>query len=630
MRKDSGHLIDTGMLNPFMGSVVSDPWRPAGVDVLTIHAEAFDRCCQAVDFVQKARQSTSLIIHGEAGSGKTHLMARLRSYLEKLPLVFVSISLQTAPQMIWRHLRRCLIDDLLRPGDQGQTQFDKVVIRRSVDRLFQSESLLSQVQMDHDFFCVLNLLLQGSFRRETRAWLRGDSLTETDLAKINLPALTEEEEDPEDKARRVVLSLANLFGPEVGLVFCFDQVEALQNRPGEKAGLFAFGKMVRALHDGTGNALLISCIQSSFVDPLYDSVDQADQDRLARYGKFTLLPLQYDQAVALISARLNALSELAERRSGRPRLWPLNESDLQAFFEQQTIPTITARKIIAYCAQLFEAVRGKPVKASVNTSDFLEELWQQALEKAAAANIPEDSDPILQHGLSGLMGIQKDPWRENQDETLKDIDLIFSPSKGKRIEISLCNQQNMTGLAYRLKRLSEGLKKGGFQKLILIRDPRLPIKTTARKVKEYLGELKKSGARLIHPPMEVLAALDALRSLLSEARAGDLAHRGLTVGPNTLQQWLVENIPPALQDFMEKLTAEGEDVFPGEALLALLEENLLLKLNEAAVRLDQPPSALWTWVRKNPGLVGLLNGPPALLFQIVPDSFSSDCSEVPA
>jgi len=623
-------MIDSNIFNPFLGSVVTNPWKPAKVDVPEIHAEAFERCRQAIKYVQKAHQSTSIIIHGAAGSGKTHLMARLLLYLEGLPSVFISVPLKTSHNMLWRHLRRCLVDDLLRPVDNDQTQFNKIVALRLRSNIPHFESWLSQVQMDHDLYCILSHLLNNEYRRETRAWLRGDSMSETDLTKLNLPAPAEDEEDSEDKSRRVILSLCKLFGQDICLIFCFDQVEALQNRPGEKTGFFAFGKMVGALHDGTENALLISCLQSSFLDPLLDSVDKADQDRLTSCGKFSLDPLNYDQAISLISARLDAVSDLAKPRQGRPRLWPLKESDIKVFFEDRPTETIVAREVIAKCEQLFETAKGKTIGRPINTSDFLEECWQQNLEKAAVKNNPEDSDQIIQHGLPGLLGLKDDSWQEKQNSTLKDIDLIFSQPKGDQIEISLCNQQNMTSLASRLKRLLEGLKKGKFQKLILMRDPRWPIKSTAKKTNEYLAELKKLGVRMIHPPVEVLAAVDALRALLSETKAGDLAHRGQTIEPDTLRKWLAENISPALQDFIEDLATPGEDGFPVEALLGLLEEHPLLKLTEVAAQIEQPPQSLEDWVRKHPGLVGFLNGPPALLFQIVPDSFPSDFSEGPA
>lgn len=620
--------ILSNLVNPFFGSVISDPWKPAEGDVPEIHAKAFLGCVQAGEYVQKTGKSTSIIIHGEAGSGKTHLMARLRSTLDPIPAVFISIPLQTGPHLLWRHIRRCLVDDLLRPATANQNQFAKIIAHRLEEDPTHFEGWLYQVRMDHDLFTVLNHFLNNRFRRETRAWLRGDSMTEADLDKINLPIGDDQEEEPEDKSRRVVLGLCRLFGPAVCLIVCFDQVEALQSRAGERTGLGAFGKIVQALHDGTDNLLIISCMQSSYLDLLYDAVDKADQDRLASYGKLALLPLTSDQALVLIANRLDGVPELAHLRQGQSRLWPLNESDIHRFYELQTLPTVVARQIIAYCVNLFEAAKGRPVEPIGPASEILDQLWQARLEIWAAKNTVEDSDPILQYGLPALMELRGDSWQENQERSLKDIDFIFSNSQGSRIEISLCNHQNMTSLAARLKRLSEGLERGDFRKLVLMRDPRRPIPPTAKKTNETLEGLKQRGVRLIHPPLEVLAALDALRGLLAESKAGDLSYRGRGIEHPSLRKWLDENMPAALQEFMEDLTAAEEDPFPDEALLVLLEEQPLWDLKEAAHRIQSTPAALEAWVRKHPRLVGLLNGPPALLFQIVPEGLTGEFSEV--
>lgn len=619
----------SNLANPFFGSVISDPWKPAEGDVPEIHAKAFLGCVQGREYVQKAGQSTSIIIHGEAGSGKTHLMARLRAALDRIPAVFISIPLQTGPHLLWRHIRRCLVDDLLRPATTNQNQFSKIIAHRLEGDPTPFEGWLSQVRMDHDLFTVLGHFLNNRFRRETRAWLRGDSMTEAELSQISLPIGDDEEEEPEDKSRRVVLGLCRLFGPAVCLIVCFDQVEALQIRAGERTGLGTFGKIVQALHDGTDNLLIITCLQSSYLDFLYDAVDKADQDRLASYGKLALLPLTSDQALALITNRLDGVPELAHLRKGQSRLWPLNESDIHRFYEQQLLPTVVARQIIAYCVTLFEAARGRPVEPMGTASEILEQLWQTRLETWDVKNTAEESDPILQYGLPALMELRGDGWQENQERPLKDIDFIFSNSQGSRIEISLCNHQNMTSLAARLKRLSEGLERGDFRKLVLMRDPRRPISPAAKKTNETLEGLKQRGVRLIHPPLEVLAALDALRGLLAEAKAGDLSYRGRTIEPPTLGKWLDENIPATLQEFFEDLTAAEEDPFPDQALMALLDEQPLWELEEAAHRIQSTPAALEVWVRKHPRLVGWLNGPPALLFQIVPEGLAGEFWEVP-
>ena len=61
-------------------------------------------------------------------------------------------------------------------------------------------------------------------------------------------------------------------------------------------------------------------------------------------------------------------------------------------------------------------------------------------------------------------------------------------------------------------------------RLIVVRDSRVPITPKATKTRQALDELQRAEVVVRHPSPEVLAALDALRSLLSDAKSGDLGY----------------------------------------------------------------------------------------------------------
>src|SRR4051794_40187277 len=98
-----------GIANPFRQTVVTDPWHPAEIDVPAIHASTFEVCCRALEWVRSEGRSSSVLLHGEAGSGKTHLLSRLRAHWtapdparDGPQVVFVAVRLQTGPRRIWR------------------------------------------------------------------------------------------------------------------------------------------------------------------------------------------------------------------------------------------------------------------------------------------------------------------------------------------------------------------------------------------------------------------------------------------------------------------------------------------------------------------------------------------------
>jgi polynucleotide 5'-kinase involved in rRNA processing len=74
-------FIDSSLPNPFLGAIVPDAWRGATADVPNIHGDVYAKCLEAVQTVRKHERSASVLILGEQGSGKTHLLARLQRRL---------------------------------------------------------------------------------------------------------------------------------------------------------------------------------------------------------------------------------------------------------------------------------------------------------------------------------------------------------------------------------------------------------------------------------------------------------------------------------------------------------------------------------------------------------------------
>ena len=106
--------------NPFDSDVVVDPGA-APIDVRKIHEKAFDCCRVAYERVATGEESWSVLMYGAAGCGKTHLLSRLRRWLNreldpvpsKLSALFVAVRMDTTRGMIWRHVRRRFAEQLL-------------------------------------------------------------------------------------------------------------------------------------------------------------------------------------------------------------------------------------------------------------------------------------------------------------------------------------------------------------------------------------------------------------------------------------------------------------------------------------------------------------------------------------
>jgi len=654
--------------NPFSQSIVNDAWQEAPADVPEIHAQAFELCCDLLGHVRRGTGSRSILLHGQAGSGKTHLLARLRrqwvseaaeaSSLARPPeppqVLLTSVRLRAGPRMICRHLRRTLAGDLFRPSLYGLTQLERLLLHRlsqylpnpkkawkwwqtlheplrerkwwetfrrpegldELEKYFDQlmERLDEDLDLGRNLTTVLRHLISGRHRRDTRDWLREGALPETAMQNLELVP-DPSEEDPEEQAIDFICALSRLAGPDVPLVLCFDQVEALQAHPGDYEGLFSFGRMVSALHDKTSTLLMISCVQSSFLDSLQEAIRGADMDRLAEWEGL-LRPLTWRESEALAAARLEGSDALAEEREAQgDLLWPLQAGRLYQFM--QSAGTCTPRQFIAFCSDEFERWRQGQAEPVLSMEEYLVQQYETELTEALERGGPRYTDDILAHGLPLLMETTGQ-GRQNLEQVPKGVDLAFRMSKGERY-FSFCNQNGIL-LTMRLKRLYDQIQKGALPHVVVIRDSRLPVSRQAIRARDYLDALlAHKGVVIVRPSALALAALDAFRRLLSDAKAGDLAHRGEGISAEAVQEWMASHLPGALVELLEAIFPEGPssagDVIY-DALLELVQHSRLIRLTDAAHALGRSAEELDACLERFPDQFGVLRGPPKVVFDL--------------
>ena len=678
-------------MNPFREVIVSDPWRAAAVDVPEIQKAVFDECLRGVEHVRLTKHSAALLIHGGAGAGKTHLLSRLRSHLTlKAPTatdrdecLFVWVRLQASPRMIWRVVRRTLVEDWFRPVRDQRTQFERILFHRLAEiRIAEGDlepwyeymletdptgldELLEQVadnlNLDRNTAIAFKHLAFGRHRRDLRAWLGGDSLPEEALARLGLSQDEGTDEEREHEARRVTLMLCRLAGDGLPIVLSLDQIEALQSTAGDRDGLFAFGQLASTLHDETSNVLVVSCVQSAFATELKDKSLGADYDRITSLGARSLATLTRREAERLIAARLT-LVDGSQLKGSHPEgtahdpLWPLDAAEIERLL---ATGSLTPRKLLATCAERFEAKSARvaaslvaPMKIVVSTEanpqigassagsnstastvpvgtipEFLNDEWSVRVEQALAESRPERTEEALRHGLPLVMKLVSPASKLVSEEQLADVALVFEGPHGKT-GVAICTQPNMTSLAAQLKRLKSQFASRRLARLIVVRDGRVPLSKGAKVARQSLDELERQGAILAHPSPAVLAALDALRALLSDAQAGDLAHAGEGVAPRTVEEWLMSHLPDDLREFVEQLSGEPSPTGPPHAndgldleeLAALLAERPVLPLDEAAELLKRSAATVAATAQRHPDRFGLLTGSPLLLFRVTEET----------
>lgn len=653
-------------MNPFRDTIVASPWEATRADVPDIHRQVYERCLQGIDQVRRDRASRALLIHGEAGSGKTHLLSRLRARLtptlptdtNRQEYLYVWVRLQTSPRMIWRTLRRTLVDDWFRPVAGCRSQFERILFHRlaeirtaegDLERWYEymldevpegltqlMDEIATTLDLDRNTAVAFTHIAFGRHLRDLRAWLAGTSLPQAALDRMDLAQDEGNDEEREDESRRIVLMLCRLAGNGLPILLSFDQVEALQRAPGDRDALFAFGQMLSSLHDGTTNALLVSCVQSAFATELKDHARAADYARMTSLGALSLDPLDRTQAQQLIASRLRAALDVPLPEPLPSPFWPLEPVEFEELFARDFV---SPRRLLGLCAERFESRLHSPQgvaetvpgatlleirDGAVEVADFLAEKFGAVAEQKLAQSVPERTEDIVRHGLPLVVNLVAPEEKLVHDDELPDVSLIFEGAGG-RSGVSVCTQSNMTSLAARLKRLKSQVALRRLERLVVVRDARVPISAGAKAARQYLGDLEQQSAIVSFPSVEALAALDALRELLSDSMSGDLAHRGRALSPQTVGEWLVLHLSGEVRDFVDEVLGRNRPAGPVpasdteavERLNELLAERPLLALDEAAETLQCPVEELTATIRRHPAHFGLLGQPPTTLFRAV-------------
>lgn len=640
--------MDLPARNPFAHSILGDPTDAPAVDVEHIHHDIFRFLIREIENNPEMKQSSSVVLFGESGAGKTHLLYRLRRYYQnpvcQASAYIVTIKLDVAPQRLWRHIRRILAITLLeRVGEHShleqiiQSRLEKSDIEdveETLDNIIENTSLVK----------ALSYLFRGTHRLAARRWLRGDSLPEDSLRALELPSQEFDGEtvDLEEQAKDIVMKICLLAWPKT-IVFCFDQLEYLIDHT-QASGIGYFGAVGGMLHDKTPNVVLITCIQSMYLSTIHRNIRDSTGYRLLGHEK-ELRPLTLDEAYELIERLMDQVPDLAKlrREQATSCLWPLPEAEIRDKLveESERLP----RKIMDTCKHAYNRLLDfDDPNRSMDLETFLSQESQQRIEKGIATLAPTETaaiDDILQSSLTYLLPLLTPDAQVTQPVKKRDVEMAVQ--HGDRVyRFSLCNHNNMTSLESRLRRLrrteaapSSSLL-GNDSPLILLRHAELPLGKQARATRQHLHELQQHGVRFYHEvSSELVATLNALHELLSEAKAGDLSKDGEAISAAQVAQWIKDDVPRSVQAFLDQLFGPGEPTPPEpdderhQRLLEWLQGTFLADMATAAQALEMPADQLEAIAHQHLDAFGVLAGSPKVLYLKLPVLYDTETANRP-
>jgi hypothetical protein len=323
-----------GSTNPFLENRVNGP-APAELDVADIHRAAFERLTGLAHHALAARCGLGAVLWGEAGIGKSHLLARLDRWAAANGAVFLYLhNLQAAPDALPRSLLRTVVG-LLTNGRRshfhhtplyllvrgsiiaamGQTgRFDRADLERAYHRWLDQlgpavgDRLVYQVLFD--FFCSVTLAAGGRDDGAAAAfavrWLSGGALDPAEAKALGLPPARHRDEpvalEDAQQIKLVLVAFSRLaLARNKPFIVAIDQVDNL-----DEPQFAALTRFLEALLDTAVNLLVVTAgIQATLVEwRQRGAVQLSAWDRIAQ-TEVRLQRLAPQQASRLVRTRLD-------------------------------------------------------------------------------------------------------------------------------------------------------------------------------------------------------------------------------------------------------------------------------------------------------------------------------------
>jgi hypothetical protein len=368
--------------NPFdVNRVV--PSTTAAADADAVHARPFGQLLELASQARQQPTGVGALVWGEAGIGKSHLLARLGRWAgpEHKHALFVYLAnLQAAPEQLPRSVLRCVVAVLTRGREsrlydtplyrlvnatlRHALQYDgsRTPTWREVEDAYRDllddlagRTVAGAAVVDRPAYAVLYRFFRSAYQaREGNddglaalavRWLAGDALDPEEAHALGLPAGRRSDAlaaADDEEVKRILVALAELARyRRQPLILCFDQVDNLE--PQQFAALARF---LHALLDSAANVLVITAgLQDTLRRWLLDGmVQESTWHRLAQY-ELMLQRVSVPEAEQIVRARLHAFTEpfrtvpAVDELVRRDPLFPLGE----AWFRERLADRVEVR-----------------------------------------------------------------------------------------------------------------------------------------------------------------------------------------------------------------------------------------------------------------------------------------------
>jgi hypothetical protein len=593
------------MTATFLDSLHADPWAEQPVDLASLNASVSDAIELSIAKVRsvaraepQALRSSSLVVLGPPGAGKTHLFSRLRRrlgpravFVHLRPLVHMEITPRFVLHEIVKQLgyvthgasgvpqAHTLVGSLL-AHLRGEGVFFPQAFLHECEALSDAEreqsldAAVEQVlgvwqEADESY---LRRLLQVPFaktaamQRALLAWLSGRDCDLTQLQRIGATASLGE--DLALSALRTLSAVASLGAP---IVLVFDQLENLVDAEGPGSRLLAYANLTAELVDSMRGLVLVHmALDTEWSRGIEPALNLSQRSRLLMARETLGLPSAKERE-ELLRLWIERLPDCP-----LPYPWPFTEAQAIGLCKR---PGVTPRMLLVECRRAFQGepieldeaanpdAAPQPAESAVLDSQGLESEWDERLSSARAlaeqaAERREAIDPSrLADGLLAcgqfLVAATLSSLKSKDGVQLKLTLGALS------VRLAFLHQAHPKSLGSAIAKLTSVAER---EPVVALRERAHDLPPTWKDTLAKRSALLATGrARWIWFEREDAERLLALDSLLQAARSGDLTDdRGAPISAPTVSEWVAAKLEIPKWTIVRDVLGQGEEGEEGE------------------------------------------------------------------
>ncbi|MDJ0732537.1 MAG: ATP-binding protein [Nostocaceae cyanobacterium] len=534
--------------------------------VESIHQEDITEIEDFLDLVGMDNRSRSLLVVGDAGSGKSYLLGRLKRNFNSKAF-FAYIGPWADNEHLWRHILRCTVDSLIKvPEGEEESQLilwlkslsaftkpsNKHIFNNNIWQLLLSnrQNFIKYLKDTYKqagiynpeiFFGILHDLTDPELSSLACEWLRGDNLSDESMQLLKVKFCI----DSEHEAKNILANFGKISTETQPIVLCFDQAESAPNWDSNPQPLFTINTTIH--NDGLKNFLIIISVVKDAWMRASRKIFQADRARIEKL--ISLRQINLEQAEALWAYKLQGLHQQANPKP-KTAIFPLEKQLLEDSFPGgKTHPRNTIilgrKKYQEY--KIYLNKNGTIGNEDNITKAEFQLIWQKELKKTQTKiqKISLFSAPelitMLQLALESLQINSIKP--KLISGTYSSYSFTYQSSQSssaEKIGIVWTEDGNMRSFFHIMDACQKVIEKRLCHQLFLIRKDNVGN----GKLKGYqLYQQIFTGTQNIHikPHLSSVHQLATYQNLVNSANAQELVIAGKTINVKELQSLIRES-----------------------------------------------------------------------------------------